>query len=99
MPAIAGGKREWKKTPAKPAKVSKRQLKTSSRPLSEPGAKLEHLQSLHRAGMAGNDGHLAMEPVPRRLQCGHVYMGWLTFDVRGGPLAGRPLDGGVRPHG
>jgi hypothetical protein len=21
----------------------------------------------------------------------------LTFDVRGGPLAGRPLDGGVRP--
>ena len=22
----------------------------------------------------------------------------LTFDVRGGPLAGRPLDGGVRPH-
>jgi len=22
----------------------------------------------------------------------------LTFDVRGGPLAGRPLDGGVRPR-
>jgi hypothetical protein len=25
-------------------------------------------------------------------------MGGLTFDVRGGPLAGRPLDGGVRPR-
>jgi hypothetical protein len=26
------------------------------------------------------------------------WRGGLTFDVRGGPLAGRPLDGGVRCH-
>jgi hypothetical protein len=28
-----------------------------------------------------------------------VRVGRLTFDVRGGPLAGRPLDGGVRALG
>ena len=27
----------------------------------------------------------------------HSHDPHLTFDVRGGPLAGRPLDGGVRP--
>jgi len=30
---------------------------------------------------------------------GRVFHGCLTFDVRGGPLAGRPLDGGVRHPG
>jgi hypothetical protein len=32
------------------------------------------------------------------IQATWLFWWGLTFDVRGGPLAGRPLDGGVRPR-
>jgi hypothetical protein len=57
-----------------------------------------------RPNELGNSGgktrHFGNRSIPVRFLCVMTFTDCLTvhltFDVRGGPLAGRPLDGGVR---